>query len=194
MSIWKNLSTKDLISKVNDIHLIITKHREEIKIVDLLTYIQEFKFIYQLINLMQEDITKKYEDICSFVDQTILDIDHDPQDQLKEFATTTLHTKKLDHHIDNARILYDNRTKTFVIKINNRVIDGIILDITKEIPWSSWMYDPDSTKHTRKVGGRSTITLDLARLSKKQKQCELELRKKQLMHDILVYMQIYDQL
>lgn len=197
MSIWKNLTIADLSNKVNDIHLIITKHREDIKIKDLLQYIQDFKFMATLIELLHKDLTQKYEDICSFVDQSLVDVDQPVHyDQIKEFATTVIHTKKLDHHIDNAKIVYSNTSKTYVIRINNRIIDGVILDLSKEIPWSSWIYNPNpsSTKITRKVGGSSTIKLDLARLSKKQKQQELELRKKQLMHDILVYMQICEQL
>lgn len=53
---------------------------------------------------------------------------------------------------------------------------------------TSWIYDPDSKKSTRKIGGKSTIRADMLRV--KSLREEISTREFQLIHDLLVLLQI----
>lgn len=53
---------------------------------------------------------------------------------------------------------------------------------------TSWIYDPESKKSTRKIGGKSTIHADMLRV--KSLKEEISTREFQLIHDLLVLLQI----
>lgn len=53
---------------------------------------------------------------------------------------------------------------------------------------TSWIYDPDSKKSTRKIGGKSTINADMLRI--KSLDTEISTREYQLIHDLLVLLRI----
>ena len=53
---------------------------------------------------------------------------------------------------------------------------------------TSWIYDPTSKKSTRKIGGKSTINADMLRV--KSLGVEISTREYQLIHDLLVLLQI----
>lgn len=58
----------------------------------------------------------------------------------------------------------------------------------RNLPISSWLYNPSGMPCVRRVGSVSNLHRDLGRLTKKTHAEELELRRAQLIHDVVIYM------
>ncbi len=58
----------------------------------------------------------------------------------------------------------------------------------RNLPISSWIYNPSGMPCVRRVGSVSNLHRDLGRLTKKTHAEELELRRAQLIHDVIIYM------
>jgi hypothetical protein len=105
-------------------------------------------------------------------------------------------TKYADEFVPRSDLFFGGGI--FKMNISNFLVSGGLLDIVeagrkiedkdREVRSGSWVYNPEKAKKSlcRRVGGRMTIEYDIHKLGVNEMKEELELRKKQLMHDILV--------
>jgi hypothetical protein len=110
-------------------------------------------------------------------------------------------TKHADDFVPRTELVY-RQDKGFRLNLSGMLLEGEILDIVEvgrrvrdaevEVRSGSWVFCPEKAKggKCRRVGGKMTIEKDINRLGVREIKEELSLRKKQLMHDILVCLSI----